>query len=495
MSQDDEESCDVIVVGAGAAGYAAALAAHESGASVRLIEKCGPDSAGGNTRLSGGGWFVSRSPERAAVYLRALSEGFPLPEDVVATWARETALNSDWLRGLGAQIETSDSVHTVPEYPELDGSDCYAGMDTVDGVLGSERLYTFLHNAARARGIEVCYDSPARELIEDPESAEIRGLVVQRNGAEKRLLARGGVVLATGGFEADADLVRTYLGLADVVRWGTPANTGDGLRMAQKIGADLWHMQSAMTITGIRGEGEAGYYLAMPRAVGPHSYIYVSPDARRFADESAGPRHGHVRQHGRYERFPMQSLFVIFDENLRSAGPLSPPPDLLPIGWQALMKGYHWSHDNSIEIERGWIQRADTLAELADLLGLDASRLEQTVEAYNTACHTGVDHQLGRRPETLHAISQPPYYGFHAPPLLGWTNGGPRRDGRSRVLDTFGKVIPGLYAAGSVSSTYSWCKDGGFHIADALAFGRIAGREAAGRVNPRPEHPSRSPRG
>lgn len=482
MSRDEQEICDVVVVGAGAAGYAAALAARESGASVRLVEKCGPDTAGGNTRLSGGGWFVSRSPERAAVYLRALSGGFPLPEDVVVSWARETARNSDWLRGLGARIETSNSVHTVPEYPELDGSDCYAGMDTVDGVLGNERLYTFLLDAGRARGIDVCYSTPATALIRESDGSGIRGLVVQQDGVERHLVARGGVVLATGGFEANADLVRTYLGLSDTVRWGTPANTGDGLRMAQQVGADLWHMQSLMTITGIRGEDEVGYYLAMPRASGPHSYIYVTHDARRFADESAGPRHGHVLQHGHYERFPMQSLFVIFDENLRRAGPLSPPPDLLPIGWRALMEGYHWSDDNSAEIERGWIQRADTLAGLADLLGLDGARLEETVDVYNAACHAGVDRQLGRRSDTLHPISQPPFYGFLAPPLLGWTNGGPRRDGRAQVLDAFGKVIPGLYAAGSVSSTYGWCKDGGFHIADALAFGRIAGREAARRL-------------
>lgn len=486
MSQDGKEIFDVIVVGAGAAGFAAALAARESGASVLLVEKCGPDTAGGNTRLSGGGWFVNRSPERSKVYLRALSEGFPLPNDVVESWARETAINSAWLRNLGARVETSDTVHTEPEYPELDGSDCYAGMDTIEGELGNARLYSFLADAADARGVEVLHNAPVRELIQDPETGEIHGVVVQRDNAERRFMARGGVVLATGGFEANADMVRTYLGLSDSIRWGTPANTGDGLRMAQKVGADLWHMQSLMTITGIRGDTEAGHYLALPRAVGPQNYIYVAPDARRFADESAGPRHGHVLQHGRYERFPMQSLFVIFDENLRRAGPLSPPPDLLPIGWRALMDGYRWSDDNSSEIERGWIQRADSIAELADLLGLDRATLEETVETYNAGCLEGVDRQLGRRADTLHPLSQPPFYGFHAPPLLGWTNGGPRRDGRARVLDTSGEVIPGLYAAGSVSSTYSWCKDGGFHIADALAFGRIAGREAAGRVSPPP---------
>jgi succinate dehydrogenase/fumarate reductase flavoprotein subunit len=88
---------------------------------------------------------------------------------------------------------------------------------------------------------------------------------------------------------------------------------------------------------------------------------------------------------------------------------------------------------------------------------------------------------LGRHAKTLVPLETPPYYGFTSAPLLGWTNGGPRRNEHAQVLDALGKVIPGLYAAGCVSSTYSWLKDGGFHIADALAFGRVAGRHAAAR--------------
>ncbi len=79
-------------------------------------------------------------------------------------------------------------------------------------------------------------------------------------------------------------------------------------------------------------------------------------------------------------------------------------------------------------------------------------------------------------------MTQAPFYVLEVTPLLGWSNGGPRRDGRARVLDTRGEVIAGLYAAGEVSSTYSWRKDGGFHIADALAFGRCGGRDAAARA-------------
>ena len=167
---------------------------------------------------------------------------------------------------------------------------------------------------------------------------------------------------------------------------------------------------------------------------------------------------------------------------MRTAGPLSPAPDVLPVGWNLLMNGARWSADNSAEIDRGLIESADSIAALADTIGLDATTLQRTVERYNAACAQGSDDHFGRTPEKLGPVRQAPFYALRVTPLLGWTNGGPRRDGRARVLDTQGAVIPGLYAAGELSSTYSWCKDGGFHIGDALAFGRVAGRDAAGRA-------------
>ena len=113
---------------------------------------------------------------------------------------------------------------------------------------------------------------------------------------------------------------------------------------------------------------------------------------------------------------------------------------------------------------------------------MDADTLEHTVARYNAACASGRDEHFGRIPEKLGPVIEAPFHALPITPLLGWANGGPRRDGRVRVLDTRGEVIDGLYAAGEISSTYSWRKDGGFHIRDALAFGRVAGRDAATRA-------------
>lgn len=472
-----DEDFDVVVVGSGAAGSAAALAARQAGADVLVVEKCDEATAGGNTRVSGGGWWVNRDPARARTFLRSLCGAFPVADDVVDAWATETAEVSRWLKELGADVAMSGEYHTEPEYLELEGSDCYAGMDTVAGRMGNGLLYDFLRGALAERGIETRFGTRAVELIVD--GGAVVGVEVDGPDGRRRIRARGGVVLATGGFAADPRMVRDYLRVEDHVLWGSPASTGDGHRMAQAVGADLWHMDNMMTITGVRGDDDHGHYLALWNA---DNYLWVADDGRRFVDEAADPKHGHINRGGAYELFPLRPFHLVFDEQMRTAGPLSPTPDVLPVGWNLLMNGTRWSLDNSEEIEKGWIRRADSIADLAVLVGVDPATLERTVELYNAACAAGRDDHFGRAPETLGAVTQAPFYVLTVSPLLGWSNGGPRRDGRARVLDTRGAAIDGLYAAGEISSTFSWAKDGGFHIADAVAFGRVAGRDAAARV-------------
>ena len=472
---DVGEEVDVVVLGFGAAGCAAAIEAHDAGARVVVLEKMPAGLEGGNTRVSGGVWFDNRDPERMAEYLRALCGDFPIPEAVVEVWAHETARNTEWMeRAVGATVASVGDV--PPEYPELPGSNAYGGYIGVDGTMGSGKLFGALSKAVRERGIEVRTGTSARELIATSDG--VTGVVADSADGPVRIGARGGVVLATGGFENNPQMVRDYLGLPEPVVWGSPGSTGDGHRMAQRVGADLWHMGNMMTVLGLRAPGyECGFYIAFFSATG---FVYVGLDGSRFTNELPQLGHGQAHQHGRYELFPLHAMHVVFDERTRRAGPLSPVGDY-PIGWNILVEGYEWSDDNSAEVARGWFHRADTIAELAGLLDVDPTTLEASIARYNTACEHGCDEQFGRDPATLTPVVEPPFYGFTWAPMLAWTNGGPRRDERAQVLDAAGEVIPGLYAAGNVSSTYSWCKDGGFHIADALVFGRIAGREAASR--------------
>ncbi len=475
MAERGGDGWDVVVVGAGAAGAAAALSAHEAGARVLVLDKGDTSTAGGNTRVSGGGWFTHDDPARAAVFLRALCGDYTLDDAVVETWAAETARNSEWLRSLGADVRRSGRYHTEPEYAGVDGAECYTGMDTVQGRMGDGVLQAFLTAALDDAGIGVRHGARAHRLEVGPGGA-VTGVVLDSG---ETVPAHGGVVLATGGFAADPQMVRDHLRLPDHVLWGAESSTGDGHRMAQKAGAGMWHMDNMMTITGVATGRRTGMYLALWGS--PH-YLFVSAAGRRFTDETAEARHGHIRRDGRYEHFPTHRFHVIFDDTLLGAGPLSPPRSVLPVGTELLERGTVWSADNSAELADGTIASAPTIAELARRIDVDADALEETVRSYNAACAAGADPWFGRDPRTLGAVGDGPYYALEVVPMLGWSSGGPRRDARSRVLDPFGAPIDGLYAAGEVSSTYSWCKDGGFHIADALAFGRISGREAARRA-------------
>lgn len=481
-----DAEADVVVLGVGAAGSAAAIEAHEAGAHVVVLDKLPAGQHGGNTRVSGGAWFDNLDPERAAVYLHSLTAGFDLPDPVVQVWARETALITEWVETvIGASAghvggAIRPAAGSAAEFPELDGSDSYGGMMCVDGQLGNSRLLNALHAALEARGIDLRLATPARRLVQDPATGAITGVVAETpGGAPLRVRARRGVILATGGFEADTAMVRDYLRFPQTLTWGSPYNTGDGHKMAQKVGADLWHMDNMTSIEGFAVPGyDSGFYARFSFGTG---FIYVDSDGRRCVNELPPTGHGNALQHGTYEHVPTRRLHAVFDEATRLSGPISPPPSMLPVGWNLVVEGYAWSQDNSVEVEKGWILSADTLEELAAKLDVDPALLGRSVERYNASCAEGEDEQFGRPAGTLQPLGAGPYYAFTSAPMLGWSNGGPRRDERARVLDPFGAVIDGLYAAGSVSSTYSWCKDAGMHIADALAFGRVAGRTAADR--------------
>ncbi|GAA3518225.1 hypothetical protein GCM10022234_12090 [Aeromicrobium panaciterrae] len=466
---------DVLVVGFGGAGCSAAITASDLGASVIVLEKMDEHRQGGNLRVSGGVWFSSTSPEKSAEYLRALSGDFPLPEPIVQVWAEETSKNTEWIESLG--LPTAVQSTPGPEYPELPGSDGYVGYIGIGGAFGREVLWRSLAQAVNDRPIDVLMETRAVELIQASPGGRVVGLVAERDGKTLRIRARNGVVLATGGFENNSEMVRDYLGIGgEPVVWGSQAGTGDGIKMAMKAGADLWHMDNMMSAVGIRVPDFDSGFLFDPQRLG---YVFVGRDGTRFANEVPHMGHGQALVSGSYELFPTKPSIFIFDEATRKHGPVCPNLDLWPVGYNLLVEGYVWSQDNSVEIDKGWIQTADSIRELATIVGLDPTALEETIERYNRSCAEGRDEQFGRSPETLLPISEGPFYACTWGPMLGWTNGGPRRNEHAEVVDPFGQVIGGLYAAGNISSTYSWCKDGGFHIADALAMGRVAGRRAS----------------
>jgi succinate dehydrogenase/fumarate reductase flavoprotein subunit len=495
---------DLVVVGLGAAGLSAAITAHDAGASVIVLEKAPEAGSGGNSRVSGQVWFCPTDVEAAMVHLRALCGAYPVPEALVSAWAHETARNTDWLSARAREVrgrvprdpadpydgdgtdfcrvswgETRSAIGfpgaPEHEFPDLEGNECGPEYNFIGGSMGFSRLWLMLMTCLARRRIPVHYGTAATSLIQDHDG-RIVGVEARDPDGQRAFASRLGVILASGGFAASPSMTANFLRLSDVTPWGSPACTGDGVRMAQRVGADLAHPYNYMAVPGVRTPPYATGESAVPR---DGRFVNVGADGRRFGDETNRSRHGKAKVRGTFDFHPGVPMWTVFDEDGRLAGPLVLPRATYAISWMKQVERYDWSDDNAEEIRRGWIAGADTLPGLAGALGIDPHGLGEEIERYNAWALAGTgDPVFGRPPSTMAPICRPPFYGFRWAELLVTTLGGIRKDERARVVDPDGVPIAGLYCAGDVSSTYSWCLSGGMALGDALAFGRIAARTA-----------------
>ena len=472
---------DVVVVGFGAAGMAAAVTAHDLGADVVILEKAPEGQEGGNTRVAGQGYLNTSSTESAVAYLSALCGPYTVPEPVIRAWAAEMCCNNAWLESLGADPQEHQHPPVGIEFPDLPGSDCVHKFH--DGpTYGYSNTWKRFERLVKERPISVLYETPGRELIQDDLTKEILGVRAQRRQKLVDVKARKAVVLTCGGFENNQEMIRNYLpGIPYCYTSGTPYNEGDGITMAMSVGADLWHMNNyagpsmALKVPEFRTtfSMQALHY----SKEFPGGMIVVGPDARRFADEKFKTRHGKVPINGRW--LPLSTpcpMFMIFDHALFAAGPLY---DKTPShGWTQIIERYDWSPDNRAELAKGWIRTADNLAALAALLGLDPTVLVDTVGRWNRYCDAGHDPDFGRT-LMMRPIADGPFYAVELSPSMLNTQGGPRRNERAQIIRPDGTPIPRLYSAGELGSIYSYLYQGTGNIGECLAFGRISGRNAA----------------
>ncbi|MFT4010528.1 MAG: FAD-dependent oxidoreductase [Nocardioidaceae bacterium] len=528
---------DVVVLGSGAAGLTAALAAAVSGASVVLFEKA--ELLGGTTALSGAGIWIPDNPyaraagvdddrERGLAYLASLSNGMILPELAEALVDGGPEL-LDFL-----EQNTELRLQLVPGYPDYHpeqpgglpgggrvlepGLVSFLGLEEwIDriagepkrvvlaemplgggtGVLGPDvaaqrerdlveglgrALVGGLLRACLAR--EVAVHTGVRGLRLEMAGGAVSGVEVEEGGERRRVATRS-VILATGGFEYDPALVRDFLRGPITRAIGAPTNSGDGLRMAMRVGAQLGNMREAwwspvLSYPGRRRDGGSnGLLISRERSV-PGS-IMVNRQGRRFANEAANYNAFGGAFHRLDEStlgYPNIPAYLVFDQGavdrfgVFGGAPGDPAPD--------------------------WIARADSLEALAEELGVSATGLVATVEAFNTNARLGVDPDFSRGASaydrfpgwrmtgddspysTLGPLEKPPFYGAKVDSSALGTKGGPRTDTVGRVLDVDGAPIPGLYAAGNVMANPTGMVYGGAGATLAVAgvFGLRAGRAA-----------------
>ncbi len=535
---------DVLIIGAGAAGLTAALAAHDGGARIAIIDK--GDRLGGTAAISGGIVWIANNPqmktagladsdEAALAYFGSLDHG-EMDAAVLAAFVREgpaalafleqaNALRLSILEGYpdyyldrpgakpGGGRALDNDLFGFKELGDWADKVFNDGMiqrmmlreTPLGGASGfidpaemqrradedlrgfGQALIGRLLRACLDRGIEpqlACKGS--RLLI---ENGRVSGAEFTHEGQRKAITAQRGVILATGGFEWNEQLKHTFLRGPLTAPASPPGNTGDGLKMAMAAGAGLGNMTNAWWVPTLSVDGaswEDGSQRAAPVLIErtlPHT-IMVNRAGNRFCNEannySSLAGAFHAFDPATYD-YPNLPAFLIFDDQYRQRYPLA-----------SVMPGAALPD---------WIFRADSLAELAAKIGVDGDQMIRTVADFNRHAEQAQDPVFGRgqsdydrfygdrsRPgaaATLGPLEAVPFYAVELKMGALGTNGGARTNASAQILDVDGEPIAGLYGAGNVIScpTGSVYAGAGGTLGPALTFGYIAGRTAARLAN------------
>lgn len=510
-AQDDylpsewQHETDILIVGFGGTGIAAAIsAASESLGSALVIEAAPEGFEGGNTKISQQVVFCGKSKESLLEYQKNLNSIYSVEDSRLDSWAEGLIENIEWLRSIGANPEPTTSYS--PEYSDVKGSEgaqCYL----CDSTVGNQSLWAPLKAKFDELGCQVLYGTRAVELIQNPITKEIYGVITEDGSTIK---ARKAVLLACGGFEFNQDLMDNYypIGCKSLLGLGTPYNRGDGIQMAIRAGANLWHMNNYATASygfSVPYNDENGEELSVNYAIGgpkTKDFIFVGATGKRFMLEelAAFTKHGKMNYNGSYvqavEGFP---TYVIFTQQLFDSG-----------GIFTTIEAYVWANVHKLLktpdelLESGVIVKADTIEALAEKIKIAPANLKKTIETYNGYCAVGKDPEFGRGEDVYldfkmaseensdtdqsskPAIAafelvplQAPFYAIKIQRAAANSQGGPERGASQEILDIDGEPIPRLYAGGECGSIYPYMYNGGGNVAEALASGRIAARAIA----------------
>jgi fumarate reductase flavoprotein subunit len=459
---------DVVVVGGGAAGYAAALSVREIGATVLLLEA--GDKAGGSSAMSGGVVYAAgTSVQRAAgiegdkwenmfEYYMTLCQ-WNLEPYLIKKLAEESAPMVEWLVELGVQFK--------PERLYCAGVESVARGHMTEGA--GFALWLRLEQTAAARGVETAVRSRVEKLLTDDN-----GRVIGVRAAGQDVMA-GAVVLACGGIGGNRELLQKYCpSLARHGDWlsyiGCPSNQGDAIKLGQQLGA------------AVEGRDRAGAiptpnFSPLPDGYLPGWLIIVNRDGRRFMDETAP----YAVMDGLINRQRGQHCFALLDEETcawAAPDPAITDPLLLGEGM-----AYNWVGETlKKQVEAGRVLKADSLAELAQLADIDGATLRTTIDNYNADVEKQNDTRFLKSFRPLRSMRKPPFYAVQIR-ASGYAIAGTglRIDDQARVLSEHDVPIKALYAAGEATGGVYGERyfAGGSSLGAAVVWGRIAGRNAA----------------
>lgn len=447
---------DVIVVGGGNAGIPAAITAHDKGAKVIVLEvSSGMASSlaliAGGTPFAGTDFQKEQGVEDSAdqMYEEALAVSGGNPALWRALVDRQLEVYY-WLKSIGAKPEALQLApgHKVRRSIRFEGH--------------GNGLCNVLRKAAEKAKIDIRHKHRAQKLIVDPASGRVIGITAKTDGKTLSFRARKAVILTTGGFCQNRDLVKEYgPQYADLIATAPVTHQGDGLKMALAIGAATEGIGLAVC-PSLPVCAETGHSLSSTGFGG----IAVNRHGERWANEATADLNAYTMRYKEIiQQDPTGLHFTIYDEGGKQANPYPTKP-------------------------REKIYSADTIEELEKILGITPGGLKKTIDEYNSDIEKyGYDRKFGRKlwgmalpGEPPHKLDKPPYYGVKCKVCLTSMKGGLKINPKNQVLNQFGDVIPGLYAAGEIAGGLMGIPSHyytGTMTVQCFTQGRIAGDNAA----------------
>ncbi|MDR0347537.1 MAG: FAD-dependent oxidoreductase [Coriobacteriales bacterium] len=477
-----DRTFDVVVVGTGFAGLASAVTAADKGSSVLVVEKAPETEAGGNSRVCAQAVWTPRDVPVAVKYFKEITQQEhlgDLSDAVIEAFITYSSNNREWLTDV---IDIPVKTLSTAEYPAAPSANEVKNEGTTvheDG-LGSQRIWLAIMEAAVAKGVEFAYETPMTDLVFNGVD-EVIGIKAKASGSEISIAAKKAVILCCGGFEFNEEMKANYLQFPSLA-WGTPHNTGDGHKICMAYDIDFWHMNSATPGTRIGidmaeidpARKNQSLDFEFSRGSG---YLWLDKYGKRFMNEARPYQHGYGRNAVFYNdslkmEWPRLPFWQVFDteETARLTAGGS--------GWLTNIDKIVVSEGFERELAAGVIVKAETAAELAAQMGSDAAVVEGSINAFNEAATSGSDTAFGRPADNMRPLT-PPYFAARVYPVMVNTNGGPRRDEKARILRTNGEPVKRLYSSGEFGSVWAWYYQGAGNVTECLAFGRIAGEQAA----------------
>ena len=458
-ADDMDLTADVVVIGGGGAGLAAAVQANQNGATVIVLEKM--SKVGGNTILSGGAFNAVNDRSETAIanndsvewhYTQTINGGNNQGDPVlVHTLVEKGWAGVEWLKELGMEFKEGTFTVTGGLWPRAN--------KPVE-PLGTGFFKTYNAYIASHEGVEVLLNTKAEEILVD-ELGMVCGVLAKGETGNTITVKAKSVVVATGGFSNSIALRQAYniqwADLGDSIKsTNHPGATGDAIKMLMKLRVDFIQMGNIQLLP--LGDPNTGS-LSGNIEHDVETRIFVNKEGNRFVNEGG-------RRDDMTKALFQQTdnlMWIIMDS------------DTYPTGDEK--NNFNETANELVAAGRAF--KADTLEALAEMIGVSAENLVATVEDFNAHAASREADQFGR---TLYStpIDNGPFYAAARVPTVHHTMGGVRINQYAQVIDENGKIIPHLYAAGEVTGgIHGANRLGGNALLDTVVFGRIAGESAA----------------